>query len=274
MPYKQEIADFLHKYSDLIVFCSNISIAVSSALISLPDSKDGYILYLFLKSASPIVFMVSIVFSLISSFWLWKNKENFFDLKQKNESLIGKVDFIGENIRALFEGYLIRFGKKIDFSIGKENTERVTLYIYDSEKNVLVPCGRYSANMTYMKAGRSEYPVGQGCIGYGWDHGWLFDKAFPVDVAGRIGRHNQEYKVPRGVATKFNMPSRLYAVLRIKDGNGKPIALLVVESTDANRWEEALLKAEMKSQEEYIGTMVSVLNGYIPKPSRAESKGL
>jgi hypothetical protein len=70
------------------------------------------------------------------------------------------------------------------------------------------------------------------------------------------------------------MPSRLYAVLGINGVSGNPVAVMVVESTDPNRWDEALLKAVMKEQEEYLAELVMRLKEYIPDPSGASEKGL
>jgi hypothetical protein len=194
-------------------------------------------------------------------------------LMADNERLNENLRLFSENIRNLFEGYLYRFGAKIGFGTRAQFNERVTLYIHNDTKNTFVPCGRYSANPKYKGPGRPEYPHNSGCISISWEHGWCFDNRFPSDADGWHERNETEYGLSRAESQNLTMQSRLYAAMRVNASNDAPIAVIVVESLEHDRWSEEFLKSEMEAQRAYICELVVQLRKYIPQLSSALAKG-
>lgn len=192
------------------------------------------------------------------------------DLTKEKE----KNSLIANNVESLFEGFLYQFAtNKLGFGTQATNNERITLYIHDGRKH-LVPFGRYSQNPVYRGKGRTQYPDHEGCISKAWQDGWCFDNTFPTDEISRVEKHHADYGISKRDARAFHMPSRLYAALNISDDNGKQIAVIVVESTEDNRYNEAALKAELINNQKYLAEMITRLGNYIPKPSVAKVKGL
>ncbi len=223
----------------------------------------------------PVAFPVLAVVLVLVTWVRSRSEKTLVKLEKDNLELKSQMTVLSENIKNVFEGFLYRFATtKLAFGGEAENTERITLYIYDDADNRFVSFGRYSANPGYKTAGRPEYPISQGCIAKGWAHGWHFDNQFAQGKAARADRHLADYSIPKKVANALSMPSRLYAAMRIKDAGGRPIAVMVVESTKNDRWDEAQLKTAMQSQDVYLAEMITRLKDYIPKPSSAGSRGL
>ena len=175
---------------------------------------------------------------------------------------------ISENIKELFNGFLYRF------SISKANftsKERVTLYIHNGD-GLFIPFGRYSLNVKYAKSGRSKYPDDEGCISKGWEDKWHFNANLsnPNEKGNNyLNEHKEQYSVDKSVTKNLRMKSTLYAVLRL-DVKHTPIAVVVVESTDNDKYTEEQIKGILEEQEHYLAEMIFNLNKYIPKPSNAK----
>lgn len=185
-----------------------------------------------------------------------------------------KNSIITERVRDLFDGYLYNLANKLGFGTQSSNCERVTLYIHDQDNN-FIQCGRYSANPKYRSISRTSYPDGEGCIAKGWEEDWHFDAKFPCPTADKSSYINYclaNYKIPRNTTRGINMKSRMYAVSSIKK-NGKPSAVIVVESEKANRFEEPVIKEVLTAQNEFLSHAIEELRSYIPKPSTAKSMG-
>jgi hypothetical protein len=255
--------------------------AVSGSFLtySLPSEfmkqhPNQYLLYSYILSILPFIFPAFAIASCVLAIYQGLMQKSLSIVEQEASNLRGQIDLLADNVRSLFEGFLYRFSTKLQFASRDENTERVTLYIFNETNKNFVPCGRYAANPMFKANGRPSYPSTEGCIARGWQHGWHFDNSFDANSNSRTEKHAKEYNVSRAVSRKLKMPSRLYAVLGINGVSGNPVAVMVVESTDPNRWDEALLKAVMKEQEEYLAELVMRLKEYIPDPSGASEKGL
>lgn len=254
---------------------------ISGAMLTYTLTPDYYrrhpIQAAFLEQAvsySPLMLLSSVTILCLIFVIKYFSEQNIADLRNEVLELRERSAFLPGNVRSVFEGFLYRFGTKINFGSMNENNERVTLYFHDAARDRFVTCARYSPNPRFKAAGRPEYPINEGCIAKGWEHGWHFDNAFPSDPSERASRHAGGYGMPRRTANNLKMPSRLYAAMRINDVEDRPIAVMVVESTEQERWSEDALRAEMQDQVQYLGELVGRLKEYIPIPSNAGSKGL
>ena len=170
---------------------------------------------------------------------------------------------ISENTKELFNGYFYRLSKsKLSFS----SNERITIYLHNGSET-LVPFARYSSNPKYSMSGRDSYPINQGCIGKGWEHGWHFENTLTKDNYEQI--NNDVYNMSTDIVEKLNMKSKLYASIRIDDLSGHPLAIVVVESLEKNKYSEVQIKKILDEHKTYLAEMVTTFEDYIPSPSAA-----
>lgn len=69
------------------------------------------------------------------------------------------------------------------------------------------------------------------------------------------------------------MKSALYAAKRIDDSEGKPIAIVVVEAIESDRFEEATIKPKLERQENYLAKIINTLYEHIPSVNQARARG-
>lgn len=204
-----------------------------------------------------ILVLIAIIFVLsVIKGWC---ETNLLDEIKTLKKKYSKIDVITENIKNLFDGFLVQISKKLKITEG--DSTRLSLYLYDDTSSQFVPCGRYCPNPQYNIAGRPSYPYNRGCIGEGWKKGCFFRNH---DTA--LGMNKKELKI-------LTMPSELYAVMRIEH-ESKPIALLVVESIDKDRFQEENLKQILYEFRGEIENLILNLKDYIPTPNYAKQKGL
>jgi hypothetical protein len=193
------------------------------------------------------------------------NKKTIDELKKENEECKLLSTKISENIKNLFNGFLFKFA---DSKVGFSSTERITLYIHDNN-NGFVAFGRYSQNPTFRNQGRHRYPDNEGCIAEGWTKTWHFDNKFESGDK-YLEKNKSSYKIDNKVIKKMKMKSNLFAVLRL-DNQGKPLAVIVVESTDSKKYDEKNIKKILENEQDYLTEMIVSLEKFIHKPSDAKS---
>ncbi len=216
--------------------------------------------------------------------WQVMHERRISDLTEANQELKRKVmeleeekSVVAENVRNLVEGYLFRFATgPLRFGSLSENTERVTLYLHDSDGH-FISIGRFSENPTFRQNGKSRHSANQGCIGKAWTDGWCFDNAFPPpDTAQvRYQKKHQEYGIDASTVDAFSMKSRLYCGCRIYSrDNLSPVAVLVIESTASDRFSEQVLKDLLQSTElRFLSDLVENVRPYVAMPSEVAELG-
>ncbi len=75
------------------------------------------------------------------------------------------------------------------------------------------------------------------------------------------------------VTEALNMHSYLYAAKRINDGNGHPLAVIVVESTIGDRYDPTNLRELLDREEGVISELITKLRSHIPQLSFARTQG-
>jgi hypothetical protein len=210
-----------------------------------------------------INFILSLVDSVCSD-TIKKLMVELSEEKQKNK-------LITSNVKNLFEGYLLQLAThKIGFGKNNKVSDRITLYLHDGSSK-FIPFGRYAVNPKFSSPGRTEYPDNEGCISKGWQHGWYFQSNMG-NTRNYTRKSEELYNITPYILSKMKMHSKFYAVKRIEN-NGKPIALLVVESLEKNRFIENEIKQKLEQEESFIAELIRKLESYIPKPSNAKSRG-
>ena len=183
-----------------------------------------------------------------------------------------KAAFLIENANSLCAGYLQDLGRLIGFGDAQPNTERITLYVHDSESG-FQQVGRFSFNQSYVKPGRRRYPDTQGCIGKAWENGWATENHPQFEDDGDAWVKSCAVSgVPKTTAVKLNMKSCCYVACTVRiSSNDPPNGILVIESTAPNRLEEAgLRKILTEHRRGYIAFMIKSLEFGDPGTARKE----
>lgn len=166
-----------------------------------------------------------------------------------------------ENASAMCTGYLADLGRWLGFGTEDQNSERITLYVHDSEKH-FQQVGRFSFNQSYVKSGRSRYPDAQGCIGKAWENGWAFE-SLPEAAADPDGwlQACVGTGVPKSTAEKLNMQSACYAACTVRaNPNASPVGVVVIESTKPDRFSQETLKQVIQEHRRgYMAWMIEAL---------------
>ena len=201
-------------------------------------------------------------------------KENK-SLKLKNENLESQNGVIAQAIKNVFEGFLYQLSQKLEFGSRKTNCERVTIYIHSSKiggskipglsDGHFIPFGRYSANPRYSQLGRPQYPENEGCIAKGWEDTWCFENQLGEDDDAYKRKSYEEYNLSKETLDKIKMKSKLYAVQRI-DKEKEKLAVLVVESLHADRFDEQDIKSKLEQEAGYIVQLIDQFKDHIPYP--------
>jgi hypothetical protein len=223
----------------------------------------------------PWLFIVCVIVYVLVLIVESRSQPKIDELTKQLANATERNNIISERVRDFFDGYLYNLASKLGFGSRGTNCERITLYIHDRD-NSFIQCGRYSANPKLRGINRSNYPDTEGCIAKGWENSWHFAATFPCPI-NELGKYVDyclsEYGVPRNTTRRINMKSRLYAVSCIEK-NGTPLAVIVVESETADRFDAMEIRTILTAQNEFLGHAIGELRDYIPKPSTAKSAGL
>jgi hypothetical protein len=224
---------------------------------------------------SPWILIFSFIFFIYSSYIEYRNKPRINIILKELEETKNANIIISERIRDLFDGYLYNLASKLGFGAKGQNSERITLFIHDNNKN-LIPFSRYSANPKYRNIKRISSPDNEGCIAKAWENGWHFDANFPCPEVNKKEYSEYSYNkylIPKNVCKQLSMPSRLFASLRI-EYQGTPLAVVVLETESPDRYKEAFIKEILNKQNDYLSQTIKKLYEYIPRPSISSSRGL
>lgn len=193
-------------------------------------------------------------------------------LVEENEELESQTEGLLQDVIALKDGYTRSLGDALGFRKNKGGLERITIYSHDP-KGYFVPFARDATNPNHDEINRPLYPADQGCIAKAWEEGRWFDNKFPDPKRARndyIQYCAKHYNMTRDVTEGLSMKSRLYygwSVRNVEDA--KSIAVVIVESTSSDRWEEEFLNNFFEERKRYLRQLVDRLKPVLPQPSTA-----
>lgn len=222
------------------------------------------------------IFVAFAMLHFILAVWHLRHEKSLNLMEQRLQHAEVTQSLIIENAQAVCDGYLQDLARgPLEFGSKRENSERITLYIHDSEKH-FQPVGRFSFNQAFIRRGRARYPDSQGCIGAAWEHSWSFiqlpDAKEDLErwISGCV-----ELGVPKTTCEKLNMKSSLYCSCSIRDGEIPcPVAVIVVESTDPNRYDEDELKSVLtEDRQSYVARLVAMLRPWLGDLGLARKEG-
>ncbi len=183
----------------------------------------------------------------------------------------------GQDIFSIAEGYLLNMAvHKLKFPDKGPTQDRISLYSYDeSEEKCFVRLGRFSYNRDFMLSGRKSYPANQGCIAKAWHEGIHFDNGVPDRVANKTEylKYHQNAQLKREEIQALSMNSRLYFGYRILNKEHKALAVIVVESTEPNRFTRDHLQQIFDSDALFLSHLIGKMSSLLPQPGVATRLG-
>lgn len=233
------------------------------------------------RKLSVVGMSVSFGLYVIASICHIREKKRISQLVAENLRLQSDLEAWSLDLEALAQGYVVFLAQQLGFGTREIPTERITIYAHDTSANngvgVFIPFGRFSYNTKYSEKGRETYPDGQGCIAETWKNGQCFINDYPVYKEGnpkeyikRAAKDGFEEKVVKAL----KMKSRLYFGWRIMDTKSyKPLAVVIVESTDQNRWQKETLEQVFTQQNRYLSDVMERLKPRLPHLTNARKAG-
>ncbi len=260
--------------SPLLLFFAGLAFLIrdydfSEKLKSNPGKAD---FYTFLDSdVFWYLIVILLFFVLISDLIKYFDEPRIFSQSKEIENLKNKLGSFTDLVPVLFDGHVENIVKKGSFGDNISDV-RATLYIHVSKSSTFVPCGRYSANPEWRKKGRPKYPDHEGCIGLGWQNGW-FEKQDIPDGDMWYQYHKDTLGMKPKVIKSLKMKSRSFIVMRINDMADRQSAVIVLESTSANRFDANLIREFLDREVKQLSVLMSHLIDHIPNPDEASKAG-
>lgn len=265
---------------DIVLCCSVGAIAVGAMLLADPFLERVAPLAgtkrTWLIGAGVVLTVGGILAALAGSYGSIQRSERISSLEKENAELKAAFDEAQRDVLTFAQAELKNAAKSLKFGSRPKNTERITIYSYDAG-GFFTAFGRFSENPGYAKkSSRAQYEEDAGCIGAAWADGWYFDASYPDpadSVDAWVARCTQD-GMKEEVARSIKMKSRLYCGFRIDSPNAEPIAVVVVESTDSNRYIESDLRSFFGMWGERLRQPFERFKPSLPRASSAREAGL
>lgn len=163
--------------------------------------------------------------------------------------------FLKENFENTIKGFLSTFARNV-LAFGskdteEKNNERITLFTYDKKKKKFTLQVRFSANEEYDRNGRITYDAGKGIIGEALKNDECYDNDFPQAYNNNkitpeyISYQRRKYGLSKNEVLGLTMKSVFMYAYTIKN-EMENIGVIVIESTQKDRYEETFLQEIMK----------------------------
>ena len=196
--------------------------------------------------------LVSLVLQIILSVLKLRKSARITYLVGIAEEKVQQDALLRQNIQILLDGYLVGVGQTLELMEGAH--DRFTLYTFDDEK--FKKRGRYSTNPEYNRDDAKELGR-EGAVYRIWEDGWLFDNDFPDPSDVRKYKTAQRrYGLSEEILNALRMKARMYAGIRINGRNHVPVAVLLVESTEKDRYNEGVLKERLEKEHHFLENII------------------
>lgn len=220
-------------------------------------------LFSYLDTYVPPLFIIFFLAAGVCSSFRLVTQKSIGRLKRDLKAECSKVEVIANNIETLVDGLLLKLSEKIGFAKGEPS--RITIYIHRNSQ--FIPFGRYTPDPSFSGKGRNTLPDDQGCVGQAWRSDWCYEGNLSYKVS------RKKYNLTREIHEKLRMKPVCFAVKRIDGTNKQPLAVLVVESKNANQFPEATIKDILDNEELYLAEIIHCLRDHIPDPQDALKRG-
>lgn len=214
---------FILNIKNFRYYIGNILIVIIPTLFVIYPDLARFISYNWITITIFVLVMVlSVIFSLNTSYELVEKVGTIHELKHKNSNITSFLQTTPERVIKSIFNYL-----KFSYN------ERITVYTYSN--SYFTSIGRYAKNPVYKKGGRKKYPYSEGFIGLAWQKGEfkIENLSDPIKKArGYINDVRGICNIEETTINDMNMKSRSYYCINLDNRNGDPIAVIVFESTD------------------------------------------
>lgn len=206
-----------------------------------------------------------------------RRQQRITDLLEENRQLRSMVEGLGSGLFSIADMEIREAAGHLAFGDIESQAERITIYAHDPREQCFIEIARFSENPVYKKksTNRVTYPDAQGCISLAWQRGIYFAKDYPdpvQDLEGWVGRCGRD-GVPDELARRFNMKSRLYFGFRVNALDREPLAVVIVESTDPDRYTEEDLRDFFGWWGDQLRARIEPFRKNLPKLSVARTQG-
>lgn len=213
-----------------------------------------------------------IIFGFVRAFLEEKKLETKHSLEAKVRALTEAIESGSRNYYEIWDDKTRDIYRALDLNIKM----RLSIYKHDTTDDTFRLLGRYSDNSQFKIRGRPSYPINEGAIGLARAEGEHFCKVLP-NPKTNFNRYCEEsekrYSLSREVIKTMQMkPCCIYAK-NIKDKNGTPIAMIVVESSKRESINcNFIQKSIDETHEQAIQEMIDSLK--FAEPSLKIARGL
>lgn len=200
-----------------------------------------------------------------------RRDRNIRQLKEDLNSANDKVNMLATNARTFTVGMIRNIGARLKFT----NSDRITFYVLDTDQSgeeFFVNSGRYSKDPVFDKVDHHKYAADKGFINLAYRRSCIFECC----DKGIETKTYRQWHAKSGLSTSriasLKMKSKLYFGFAIET-NGVASAVIMIESTEHDRFTEAELIDVMNAEKESLENFVANMKGLIALPSFAERAG-
>lgn len=224
-----------------------------------------------------LIFVPSCIAMIAISIYELLRAATYDNLLRRNQEYTEERNSINKKVESFKKLYPKALSELFSFGhVGSH--DRITFFLFDKDCNHFQEFHRVSSNANFYTSNQKLYPPNQGCIGKAWENGFHFDNTFPDPdqnhkdyIQYTCGNYNFKAEEAQGL----RMKSRLYCSWSIKDVDGvEDVAVIVLESTNSARWQEAQLKQIFEVNKAALRQYIGLVNGIIPQLSIAKNMNL
>lgn len=206
-----------------------------------------------------IAFLASVIGLVVVNWCRSTTKESYRELQSRAARAQELENTIAENIAEIMNGIIAGFGNQL--KLGPEENSRISIYV-DNSSDGLISIGRVATNPNHRPIGRRVLSKDEGCVGRAWADAWVIETNFGIE---NYESHVSHFGMEQEVINGLGMKPLYLAALRIDDGPHS-LAVLVFESLQADRFDEAKIRREMSAFSGYLIGTLKTLQPHMPKP--------
>lgn len=209
---------------------------------------------------------------------LWiRRDERISELQARARRAEIAAEGMQQSVDQICRWYLLDISDNLDFA----ESDRVTLYIHNQNRNAFERLAREARNPAYKKSGRIEYPDKEGCIAKAWQKGRHFEQSPAFEEGQAPGAHEKVWiewcksqGISKGIAGKITMRSLLYFGWRIRSRDrSQELAIVIIESTNRKRWtEDQLVEVFSGRQDRMLDDLIEIVARRIPDRNAAKER--
>lgn len=248
-----KIADFMSdSWPEMLNILPALLLALWGGLITqLPEWLKWVI-----PAVATVIMVVSYIFIFKKNKSLTKCEATIEEQGRKIQAQESSLEKFGQENAALFNYVLYILSK----NIGLKDTDRISVYKKSREKFVTI--GRYSLNPNYSDIRRSSIPTSEGFIGKALVNGECLVVGIEEPYKKKKDSpYNEKIKsccnITDDVLEAIRMKSRFYYCKALTDQTGmERTSVIVIESTNANRFTREEITAKIRPEEDKIQAFV------------------